>query len=187
MITVYTGNLSEGPPEDRETIKPYADAQARYNKFKQSLCDKSARAKEIFELLEARSENVGVFINGGDVSMTSEYYPPNFKSEIFEVPASCTGGLAIFNVGYPIYVYDSKVGKRVPLPIEISLAHELGHAEQYFKDPGWFTSQFKIVNDPDAGADKRSAAKLAIENDNLARNERVICSQYDLPERERYD
>jgi hypothetical protein len=189
MIEVYTSDLSEGPSGDVVVVHALSDSQAKYNTLKTNLCSKSTRAKEIFELLEGRPEVIGVFINGGDESMTSEYYPPGFASDIFRVPSQFTGGLVILDVGRSIYVTYPKTDRRGPLPLDISLAHELGHAEQFFTKRDWFMHHFSVVNslDSSVGSDVRKREKLIIEDDNLARNERVICEQYGLPTRNHYD
>ena len=58
-----------------------------------------------------------------------------------------------------------------PLTSSLALAHELGHARQYYLKQGWFMGLF---NKAIAG---NSGAKLEIENDNLLTIESVVARQ----------
>ena len=170
MLQLLTGSIDFGPPEDVVAVDALADSAARLNRALTEL-KKRDRGRALVELLEARQEVVGIFINE---DATSEYYPPGFSGEL-TVPSACTGGLVVLDAGRPM---KNPGGKPAYLPIEISLAHELGHAEQRLTNPEWFNERFTRQRNESLSGDDRTRAKLEIENDNITRNEKVICEQY---------
>jgi hypothetical protein len=196
MIQVLTQPLDFGDTDDSEIVKPLSNSAAKYNEYKTWLCsDKNctggdcSRSKELFRTLEDSKETLGVFIND---QATSEYWPPGSHPYNFDVPANCTLGLVILDVGRPIPVYSGKGDKnqkaeKTDLPIGISLAHELGHAEQYVNKKDWLLAVFKLRNDESLDENERIAAMQEYEKDNLERNEWPICREHNLPIREKYE
>lgn len=188
MITVWTDPLHEGPPGEVEAVNPIRDSSTRYQQLRGELYQKSTRAREIIDLLETHENNVCVFLNRD--GMESMYFPPGFENKdgdgnvIFRVPEQCSGGLAVIDVGRAIWVYPKDAPKRA-LPLEISLIHELGHAEQRITKLDWYTTQFQLLNDHDERV-RKQALKTIEDNDNLPRNEWPVCDQFGLPRRPEY-
>jgi hypothetical protein len=160
-----------------------SDPKASYLKARGLLVAKSKRAKEIIEKVEASTHVIDVVI-GSSVGTESA----------FRGAMEGEGSSKLVwddSVSFPILV-DSKqvttvtkimgkdrettktVAKLSPLPAEIVLIHELGHACQYLGDLATYKTLF-------------AAGGIAtIEADNLEKTEWPVCDDYGMMRRSNY-
>jgi hypothetical protein len=159
--------------------------RASYLSARGDLIGKSKRAKEIIELVEASPLVIDVVV-GTSVGQESA-----FRGAV----GTETSSKLVWDptVAFPILVDAQQVttsrqfmgkelkttkttAKLAPLPPEIVLIHELGHAAQFMKELGTYATLFAAGKDGIA----------EIEADNLARNEWPICDDYGLMRRSSY-
>ena len=161
------------------------DPKASYLAARASLVAKSVRAKAIIELVEASPHVIEVVV-GTSVGTESAFrgaMGTETTSKLVWDPS----------VSFPILVDPQAVSKTItiagtartttrtvatlsPLPAELVLIHELGHAAQYISEFPTYKTLFAT-----------GAAGIAeIEADNLSRNEGPICDDYNLRRRSHY-
>lgn len=183
MILIITSSLKE----DDEVVQPEQNPGHVFEQLVTELRSKSERARGLLLAIENSPKTVGVFLNS---RMTSEYYPPTVAlMDYFGAPDTCTGGFVVCDLTRRITARSGKgkASQSQVLPIEISLAHELGHAEQYLTRENWFMDLFARSTNSSLGDNERREAKLAIEQNNLETTEWPICDNYGALRRERYD
>jgi hypothetical protein len=161
------------------------DPKASYLKAKAALSGKSKRAKEIIELVEADPHVIEVVV-GTSVGTESAFRGAVGTETTSKLVWDPT-------VDFPILVDAQQVSKTIkiagtertttktvaklaPLPADIVLIHELGHAAQYIKELPTYKTLFAAGKDGIA----------EIEADNLKRNEWPICDDYGLRRRSSY-
>lgn len=160
-----------------------SDPQASYLKAKALLIAKSKRAKEIIDKVEADTHVIEVVI-GPSVGTESA-----FRGAI---DGETTSKLVWDDsVSFPILVDSKQVStvkkilgkdttinkttaKLAPLPAEIVLIHELGHACQYLGDLPTYKTLFK------------GGGIASIEADNLEKTEWPVCDDYGMMRRSSY-
>lgn len=158
-----------------------ANPRTTYLKAKLSLVSKSKRAREILNLVENSAHVIEVVV-GSSVGQESAFrgaVGTEKESKLVWDPG----------VDFPILVDPKQVSKQSfgrtitktvaklsPLPAEIVLIHELGHAAQYISELPNYATLF--------AAGPTGIAQ--IEADNLARNEWPICDDYGLKRRSSY-
>lgn len=117
------------------------------------------------------------------------------------VPAHClegaaslskfTGGIAVVNPTgrlIPGGKWEGQAGGgKGPLPLGVSLYHELGHAMQNVQTPEWYEEMTKKYMFDGTPAKTKKFVQLEIEHQNLAQHEIPICRELGLPYRMKYD
>lgn len=162
-----------------------SDPRASYLHAKAILIGKSRRAKEIIELVEADPHVIEVVVGPsvgtesafrgavGAESASKLVWDPAVSFPILVDPQSVT---TTRTVGSSTRSTTKTVAKLAPLPAELVLIHELGHAAQYLKELPSYKSLFAGGKDGIA----------EIEADNLTRNEWPICDDFGLQKRSNY-
>jgi hypothetical protein len=161
------------------------DPKASYLAARASLVGKSARAAAIIALVEASPHVIEVVV-GTSVGTESAFrgamgveptsklvWDPTVSFPILVDPKVESKTIKIGNAERTT---TKTVAKLSPLPAELVLIHELGHAAQYLSEFPTYKTLFATGTEGIA----------AIEADNLNRNEGPICDDYNLRRRSNY-
>jgi len=158
------------------------DGKGAYDQAKTKLRAKSARAREVLELVETHSHVVRILVStsvGQDSAFQAGPILGTEESAMLWDPKK----------DFPILVdvADREVINRAtkkpmqktfatiaPLPAEIVLLHEFGHIAQFMGELPTYVQLFKAGD------------IAAIEADNLKRNEWPVCDDYGLAKRSSY-
>ena len=144
----------------------------------------SSTAKVINGYLAETGKLVGIiFTNDAD-----SCHVPSHCLEAAPSLSRFTGGIAVVNPTGQLVPGGKWVGQThssTPLPLGVSLYHELGHAMQNVQTPEWYEEMTKSFLFSGTPKDKKFV-QLEIEHQNMAQHEIPICRELGLPYRMKY-
>jgi hypothetical protein len=161
------------------------DPKAAFEKALQSLSSKSARAKEIIATVRTSQHVVDIVVGSsvgqdsafrgamGDEKNSKLIWDPSVSFPILVDPKQITTSR---KMGTTTLTTTKTAATLAPLPAEIVLIHELGHAAQYMGELATYKTLFA----------SGTTGIAQIEADNLTRNEWPICDDYSLARRSSY-